>query len=116
MEAGLNSAARARSGSSHSGIGDGAGSSSANGEDEEEDMAGYDGPAFELRVFRDMWRCLMLCWDEKARGLPRLCVVPRPSCRRVFWAHLVLFSEAWSLPRKRIYSTYMVGPLMTYIS
>ena len=71
LEAGLTSAARARSGSSHSGTGDGTASSDrGRGEEEEEDMAGYRGPAFEQRVFRDMWRCLMLCWNDKVRSCP----------------------------------------------
>lgn len=68
LEAALNAAARARSGSSHGhgGIGD-SGGGGGGGDEAEEDTAAYHGPPFELRVFRDVWRCLMLCWDDKVR-------------------------------------------------
>ncbi|CAN0116944.1 unnamed protein product [Scytosiphon promiscuus] len=76
LEASLQAAARARSGSSHSssGIGDGSGGGgsewgAAAEEDDEEEAAAaagaLDGPTFELRVFRQCWRCLLLCWNDE---------------------------------------------------
>lgn len=62
LEAALRAAARVRSGSVSELGGQGGG-----GGEEEEEEAGYEGPAFELRVVREAWRCLMLCWDDKVR-------------------------------------------------
>ena len=36
-----------------------------------------DGPAFELPVFREIWRCLVLCWDPEVclnRAIPTFVV------------------------------------------
>lgn len=38
------------------------------GEGGEEEKGGYAGPVFELGVFREIWGCLMLCWDPKVGG------------------------------------------------
>ncbi|CAM9502390.1 unnamed protein product [Ectocarpus sp. 8 AP-2014] len=71
LEASLKAAARSRSGSSHStgsaGVG-GEGATAAEAgvhEEHEEALLAFDGPAFELGVFREAWRCLSLCWSNE---------------------------------------------------
>lgn len=34
-------------------------------EEHEEALLAFEGPAFELRVFREAWRCLSLCWSNE---------------------------------------------------
>ncbi|CAM9593693.1 unnamed protein product [Ectocarpus fasciculatus] len=77
LEASLKAAARSRSGSSHSagsaGVGgDGAvqppaaaAAEAGMQEEHEEALLAFDGPAFELGVFREAWRCLNLCWSDE---------------------------------------------------
>ncbi|CAM9379054.1 unnamed protein product, partial [Ectocarpus sp. 13 AM-2016] len=71
LEASLKAAARSRSGSSHStgsaGVG-GEGATAAEAgvqEEHEEALLAFDGPAFELGVFREAWRCLSMCWSNE---------------------------------------------------
>lgn len=42
-----------------------AGESQVDYQGEEGEEGAYDGPAFELHVFREAWRCLILCWDPQ---------------------------------------------------
>lgn len=68
LEAALSVAAGGRSGrvgeADFSGLGEGVVEEE---EEEKEHKNGRESPVFELRVFREVWRCFMLCWDPQVR-------------------------------------------------
>ncbi|CAM9236441.1 unnamed protein product [Ectocarpus sp. 6 AP-2014] len=83
LEASLKAAARSRSGSSHSTGSAGVGGEGATAveagvqEEHEEALLAFDGPAFELGVFREAWRCLSLCWSNEV-GISAVPLAPLP--------------------------------------